>query len=255
MTNDAERGVSSTSKLRIPGTTITNPLPVLNWALRRRGPLTSTGCDHGGFFVTPSAKDRRDALGPSKSTGPDLQMRFLAARAVSADGMSSFAEFKKNKNHKDGFSFQAIVARPHSTGSVLLASKDPSDAPVINCGYLSDSRDLATLREGLKMGRQLAKAKAFEGYGGKEVFPGPEVATDDQLDEYIKSSLHTSNALAGTCRMGADPTAVLDSHLRVKGVTGLRVADASVAPVIPGGQTGAMTYMVAERAAEFISNP
>lgn len=240
---DEHAGISPTSQLRVGNTKLSNPLPVLRWLLRKSGLLTSTGCDHGGFFKTSASRGQTD-----------LQIRFLAARALSPDGMGSFTDFRDASSHKDGFSFQAIAARARSRGEVKLASADPREKAQITTNYLADKLDLETLREGLKLGRKIGSSAAFENYRQQEVYPGPEVQTDEQLDEYIRKTVHTSNALVGTCRIGAasDVEAVVDSNLKVHGVTGLRVCDASVIPRIPGGQTGAAAFMVAERAADLI---
>eukprot|EP00403_Amphidinium_massartii_P039890 CAMPEP_0178435768 /NCGR_PEP_ID=MMETSP0689_2-20121128/34099_1 /TAXON_ID=160604 /ORGANISM="Amphidinium massartii, Strain CS-259" /LENGTH=625 /DNA_ID=CAMNT_0020057853 /DNA_START=29 /DNA_END=1902 /DNA_ORIENTATION=- len=242
---DEQAGISVTSKLRIGGTKIPNPMPLLQWLLFKTGPLTSTGCDHGGYFRTPAC---------SKDAEPDLQMRFLAARALSADGMGTFKNFRDGAAPPDGFSFQSIAARANSKGRVKLASADPTAKPLIEGNYLTDKNDMATLREGLKFSRSLAKQAAFKPYLGKEVFPGADVKTDAQLEAYIASSVHTANALVGTCRMGqaTDPAAVCDPEMKVIGVRNLRVCDASVMPKIPGGQTGACTVMIAERGADLL---
>jgi len=242
---DSKRGISPTSKaFFIMGKKLPNPAWLWEWVTRKSGPLTSPGCDHGGFFRTSEATQEKNS--------PDLQMRFLAVRAVTADGMNSVAKFRDVQNHPDGFSFQNIAARPHSVGRVRLGSSSMADHPVVEGNYLSDPRDVATLREGLKLSRRLAKQDAFKDFVGHEVFPGPEVKTDEQLDAYISESVHTANALVGTCRMGRsdDPLAVCDSEMRVLGVHNLRVCDASVMPKLPGCQTGAPTVMIAERAAE-----
>jgi len=237
------KGISPTSIIRIGGTGLTNPLPIAKWLTQKSGVLTSTGCDHGGFFKTSAAGD-----------SPDLQMRFLAAKAVSPDGMGSFTNFRKTAGHADGFSFQSIAARAHSRGSVKLASTNPADKAKVETGYLRDERDLETIREGLKLGRKIAASPAFDQYRGQEVYPGAHVQSDADLDAYIRGSIHTSNALVGTCRMGvsSDSDAVVDEELKVHGVSGLRVVDASVMPRIPGGQTGSSTFMVAEKAADMI---
>lgn len=244
----AKKGVSVTSKLRIAGTAISHPWPLLEWLFSKSGVLTSTGCDHGGFVHTSAA--------PADSPSPDLQMRFLAARAVTADGMGTFVTFKKTTAHPDGFTFQCIAARPESRGRVLLASADPNEKPVVEGNYLTSKGDVATIREGLRLARTLASQAAFAEYLGEEVFPGPDIVTDTQLDKYIADSVHTANALVGTCRMGAasDPEAAVDQDMRVKGTQGLRVCDSSVMPKLPGGQTGSSTVMIAERASDLILN-
>ena len=234
-------GISVTSKIRVKGTTLTNPKVLLQWLLKRKGPLTSTGCDHGGFFRTKT-----------DLKSPDLQVRFLPAQALSADGMNTFTAFRDTKDLPDGFSFQSIASRSHSKGSVLLKSKNPHDHPVIKTSYFSDKRDLETIREGIKLSRKISSSPAFAQYKGAEIYPGPNVQTDEQIEDYIKNTVHTSNALTGTCKMGNDPMSVVSSQLKVHGVNGLRVIDASIMPKIPGGQTGAPTFMLAEKAAAMI---
>jgi choline dehydrogenase-like flavoprotein len=127
--------------------------------------------------------------------------------------------------------------------------------PAIDGGYLSDPADLKTLREGIKLGRQLGNRAEWGEYLGEEVFPGADVRTDAEIDEYIKNTIHTANALTGTCKMGTGKDSVVTPDLRVNGVHGVRVCDASTIPVIPGGQTATPTVMIAERAAAFLRNP
>jgi choline dehydrogenase-like flavoprotein len=170
-------GISATSKLRIKNTKILNPKIFLQWLLFRQGVLTSTGCDHGGFFKTKDAH-----------TSPDLQMRFLAAKALSADGMATFSKFRDVPGNNDGISFQSIAIRANSRGSVQLASHRARDAPAIRTGYFNDIEDLHTIREGLKLSRRLAtESKALSKYIEEEVFPGPQVKTDAELEDYIRS--------------------------------------------------------------------
>lgn len=237
-----KKGVSVTSKLRLFGKT--NPFPVLEWLFLKKGLLTSTGCDHGAFVRT------------SSSTGqPDLQIRFLAARAVGPDGMTTFTQFRNAKNHEDGYSFQSVACRAKSKGCVRLASSNTHVKPIIDGGYLSSPSDLQTLREGIKLGRHLGSRPEWGEFLGDEVFPGSSVQTDDEIDEYIKNTLHTANALTGTCKMGVGDDAVVGPDLKVIGVQNLRVCDSSIIPVIPGGQTATPTVMIAERAATFIRSP
>jgi len=242
-----KRGISVTSMvIRVAGVVMPHPKFVLEWAIYGTGPLTTPGCDHGGFFRTAAA--------PQGTKSADLQMRFLAARAITADGMGTFTKFKESANLADGFSFQSIAVRPSSRGRVLLASADPDDQPIIEGNYLAEKGDVATIREGLKLSRKMAQQPVFKEMLGEEVFPGPEIQSDAQLDAYIAASVHTANALVGTCRMGPedDAQAVCDPEMRVRGVRGLRVVDASLMPKLPGGQSGAAVVMMAERAAEMI---
>lgn len=126
---------------------------------------------------------------------------------------------------------------------------------MIDAGYLSNESDLATLREGIKLCRQLGRRSEWDEYLGEEVYPGADVRTDDDIDEYIRNTLHTANALTGTCKMGMGKDCVVEPDLKVYGVNGLRVCDSSILPNIPGGQTATPTVMVADRAAAFILNP
>jgi choline dehydrogenase-like flavoprotein len=179
-------------------------------------------------------------------------MRFLAAKALTADGMTTFSQFRNIKKLEDGYSFQSIACRAKSEGSVKLVSSNSHVKPMIDGGYLSNSEDLKTLREGIKLGRKLGTNPDWAEYLGEEVFPGKDVQSDAQIDEYIKNTIHTSNALTGTCKMGTGADAVVGPDLRVLGVNGVRVADSSIIPVIPGGQTGTPTVMIADRASNFI---
>ena len=236
------KGVSVTSKLRFLG--FTNPLPVLKWLFFKRGMLTSTGCDHGAFIRTSS-----------DASQPDLQMRFIAAKALGPDGMTTYTKFRTVRSVEDGYTFQSVAIRAKSLGRVSLASSNSHVKPLIDCGYLSDPDDLTTLRQGIKIARKLGTRPEWGKYLGEEVFPGPDIQTDDEIDEYIRNTVHTANALIGTCKMGLGKDAVVDPNLCVIGVNGLRVCDSSVIPIIPGGQTATPTVMIAERAAALIRNP
>jgi len=235
-----KKGVSVTSKLRLFGKT--NPFPVLKWLFFKRGLLTSVGCDYGAFVKTSASVDDQ----------ADLQIRFLAAKAVNPDGMTSFTEFRNTKKMEDGYTFQSVCVRARSKGCVRLASSNSHIKPIIDTAYLSEESDLATLREGIKLGRKLGNSNTWGVFKGEEVFPGPSVQTDDEIDNYIRNTLHTANALVGTCKMGSGVDAVVGPDLCVIGVNGVRVCDSSVIPKIPGGQTATPTVMIAERAANFL---
>jgi choline dehydrogenase-like flavoprotein len=237
-----QKGVSVTSKLRLFGKT--NPIPVFQWLFFKSGLLTSTGCDHGAFVRTSDSLEQ-----------PDLQIRFLAARALGPDGMTTYTKFRTMKTVEDGYSFQSVACRAKSKGRIRLSSSNSHVKPMIDGGYLSNQDDLATLRAGIKLGRMLGNRPEWGEYLGQEVYPGPDVQTDEEIDEYIRNSLHTANALTGTCKMGTGRGAVVGPDLRVIGVNGVRVADSSVFPCIPGGQTATPTVMIADRAAVFVRQP
>ena len=230
---------------------------VLSYALRRRGPLTSTGCDHGAFVSTGARSDASD-LGESVA---DLQVRLAPGLALTPDGIGSYVEFGRmaaeGKKWPSGLTFQLLAVRPRSRGSISLRSSSPWDAPVFDPAFLSDAggRDADTLRRGLRLSRELAAAPALAALLEEEMHPGAGATSDDELDAYVRLTLHSGNAVVGSAKMGDDGAAsgdVVDSAtLKVHGVSGLRIADASVLPALPGGQTGA-AVVVAERAAALL---
>jgi len=145
-----------------------------------------------------------------------------------------------------------VALYPKARGTLRLGSPDPSAAPVIDPKLLSQPGEIDSLIRALKIARKVFASEAFEQYGGIEVAPGPDVQSDAELDAYIRATGYTVHHPVGTCRMGSDDAAVVDPQLRVGGIKGLRVADASVMPSIIGGNTNAPCVMIAERAADFI---
>jgi choline dehydrogenase len=142
--------------------------------------------------------------------------------------------------------------RPQSRGSVSLRSADPAAAPVIQPRYLSDPVDRQIVIDGLKFARRLCGAEALAPYRDVEMVPGLDVRTDDEMLDYARRNGSTVYHAAGTCRMGNDERAVVDSSLRLHGIEGLRVADASVMPTITSTNTNATTIMIAEKAADMV---
>ena len=140
-------------------------------------------------------------------------------------------------------------------GTIRLQSPNPDAKASIQPNYLTDAEgyDLAMLVEGVKLSREIFAAKPFDAYRGDEIFPGAATQTDADITTFIRRKAETVYHPIGTCRMGNDGDAVVDPELRVHGVAGLRVADASVMPTLPGGNTNAPTVMIAERAADFIA--
>jgi choline dehydrogenase len=149
-----------------------------------------------------------------------------------------------------GYALVAAVVAPDSRGTVRLASADPEAAPLIDPGFLTDSRDTDRLEAGLEIVRQAGASAAFDEFRAAEVWPGPEVTTSGGLREYIRRGVGSYYHPAGTCGMGA----VVDAELRVHGIAGLRVADASVIPVIPNAHPNATVLAIAEKAADLIGN-
>jgi choline dehydrogenase len=141
---------------------------------------------------------------------------------------------------------------PRSRGSVRLASAEPGTPPLIDPNYYADARDLEIFAAGLRATREIGRAAALDQWRGEEVLPGPGVTDDASLHAYLRRNLKTYAHPGGTCRIGADRDAVVDADLRVHGISGLRVADASVMPSAPSANTNATVYAIAERAASLI---
>jgi choline dehydrogenase len=152
-----------------------------------------------------------------------------------------------------GFTIAFSAVRPHSRGSVTLASNKAEVAPLIDPGLLTDERDMRTMLSALRLTRQIGSAHALAEWRKEEAQPGPTVRTEEQERDYLRRSTGSYSHAVGTCRLGVDERAVTDLQLRVRGIDGLRVADASVMPSIPGAGTNAAVFAIAERAAAIIA--
>jgi choline dehydrogenase len=152
------------------------------------------------------------------------------------------------------FSILPGLIYPRSAGEVRLESRDPRVPAVVDPKYFSDEADLEHLLKGIHQAREIAATDPLRAYGAREVFPGPECKTDDAIRAAIRATCNTIFHPVGTCKMGpdADPMAVVDASLRVRGVQGLRVVDASIMPRIVGGNTNAPVIMIAEKAADLL---
>jgi len=204
----------------------------LRWALLRRGPM-AVGVMMGGMIsrVMPESKT------------PDYQF-FLSTVS---------AEERGAKPHSwSGFTFNFYPMRPTSRGRVRIKSADPKAHPSMQFNYLSTDYDRSMMLAGMKLTRKLAATRAFAAYVAGEYKPGPQVRSDDEMLAYIRSAATTGFHPCGTCRMGSSADAVVDPRLRVRGVQGLRVVDASVMPALVSGNTNAATLMIAEKAADLI---
>ena len=144
--------------------------------------------------------------------------------------------------------------RPTSRGQVTLRDQDPSSAPLIQPNYLSTEEDRAVAVAGLKFTREIMAAPALRPFSPQELKPGAHLTRDEELAHAAGDLGTTIFHPVGTCKMGKDPMAVVDDHLRVHGVKGLRVVDASIMPTITSGNTNAPTVMIAEKGAEFIKD-
>lgn len=153
---------------------------------------------------------------------------------------------------QDGFLIRTCQLRPESVGFVKLASADPREKIAIQNNFLSTPTDRETLRRSVRMVREIVEQKPFEGVKGAELNPGPEVKSDDEIDAFVRENLTTVFHPVGTCRMGKDDQAVVDLNMKVKGIEGLRIIDASLMPDLTSGNTNAPTIMIAERGADII---
>jgi choline dehydrogenase len=155
-----------------------------------------------------------------------------------------------------GFVLQLDLLRPTSRGELTLASANPRDKVRLQFNYLSTEEDMRNTVNGLRLARENIAQKAFDDFRGREIFPGPDMKTDRELVDYLRSTAETDFHPVSTCRMGNDEMAVVDGEMRVHGIKGLRVVDASVMPRVTSGNTNAPTQMIAARAADFIlGNP
>jgi len=178
----------------------------------------------------------------SDAASPDLQFFFGPIQYVD----------EQYRVDGPAFTFAPILARPQSRGTVTLRSKDPADLLAVDPHYLECSADLDVLVDAIGLARELVSAKAFAPFRGRELAPGDEVRDRAGLVRYVRASASTVWHPVGTCKMGKDRDAVVDPALRVHGVDGLRVADASIMPTITSGNTNAATIMIAEKAADMI---
>ncbi len=205
---------------------------IAKYLLFRKGPLTSNVAEAGGFLKT-----RPDLA------AVDLQFHFTPAYFLEHG-------FENPEGH--GFSFGPTLIRPQSRGHLFLRSSDPWEPPAIVANYFDNAADLDVLVAGVKLSRRLAQTRSLDRFRGPEVRPGPQVQSDQEIAEFIRNKFQTVYHPVGTCKMGSDEMAVVDAQLRVRGIEGLRVVDASVIPVIVSGNTNAPTIMIAEKAADLI---
>ncbi len=209
----------------------------LEWSLFRTGILSSCLVEAGGFM---------DLDGDGR---PEIQIHTLAM-ASTAWGKLAGGE------PAHGYSVAPCCLTSHSRGRIRLRSSNPQDPPLIDANFLSDARDVRNLMNGVRVARRFLRAPALARFIDGELMPGSAVGDDDAaLEAYVRANAQNAFHPVGTCAMGSGADAVVDPQLRVRGIQGLRIADASVMPVIVRGNTTAPTVMIAERASAFIRQP
>lgn len=212
--------------------------------LRLVGEALKYATTRGGFLSLPSAPLLAFLKTRPDMESPDVQMH-LVPYAIKNP--------KRRELHDwPGMTIACYQLRPESLGSIHIRSADPAAQPAIRFNFLSDSIDQRAMIDGFRMMRKIMAAPAMDELRGDEFSPGTDVVTDEQIIDYIRTKAETAYHPMGTCRMGPGPNAVVDDHLRVHGISGLRIADASIMPTMPSGNTNAPCIMIGEKAADLI---
>ncbi|KVM83265.1 GMC family oxidoreductase [Burkholderia stagnalis] len=204
---------------------------LLRFRRERRGMLTSNFAEGGGFLKTRAELD-----------APNIQLHFVVALVD---------DHARRLHTGHGMSCHVCLLRPRSRGAVTLQSADPLAAPRIDPAFFDDPRDLDDMVAGFKLTRRLMQAPALAGWITRDLFTA-NVTTDDEIRDVLRQRTDTVYHPVGTCRMGRDALAVVDPQLRVRGLQGLRIVDASVMPTLIGGNTNAPTIMIAEKAVDLM---
>lgn len=207
-----------------------------------RAYLTGTG----PATVLPSGLHGFVRLAES-SDAPDIQFMF---RGAPRDASPWFPGVKPA--YPDGYSIRPVLLHPASRGAVTLSSASPDAPPSIDPNIFADLADIVLLRQGLKIARELGASAALAPFRERELTPGAELRTDMEIDAFMRRTVMTAHHPAGTCRMGGDEASVVDTQLKVRGIEGLRIADASVMPDLVSGNINATVMMIAERCAAFL---
>lgn len=231
---DYVSGWQTTSDVPIGGTlkgTLKMAAAIVEHRRKRTGAMTTCYAEAGGFWsVMPDAP------------APDVQWHFVPA-VLEDHGRENVKGY--------GFSLHACVLRPESRGTVRLGSRDAAAAPVIDPNFLDDDRDMAVLRAGVRLSHRIVETPPMQAFGPTDRHP-VDLNDDAALDELIRNRADTVYHPVGTCRMGADADSVVDPTLKVRGLDGLWIADASVMPKIVSGNTNAPSIMIGERCADFV---
>jgi choline dehydrogenase-like flavoprotein len=205
---------------------------MLEWRRQRSGMLTTNFAEAGGFIKSSPGEPI-----------PDLQLHFVIGKLIDHGRKTVFGH---------GYSCHVCVLRPKSRGRVTLVSADPTAAPRIDPNFLAERDDLDRLVRGFKLMRTILSQRALADHGARELETSAAAQTDEQIEAFVRGHADTIYHPVGSCRMGSGPLDVVDSQLRVHGMQGLRVVDASIMPSIIGGNTNAPTIMIAEKASDLI---
>jgi choline dehydrogenase len=206
---------------------------VLKYYTQRKGILTFTAGIAYGFVKTQADMEE-----------PDVQFHFAHASYGDAQ--------KRDLEREPGMTLTVYQCRPDSKGSIHAKSSDPNASPAIRPNYLAEPGDQRVLVDGMKIGRRIINNAVMDKYRAFEMNPGDKIQTDDEWLDFARSNGQTTYHVVGTCKMGHDPMAVVDDQLRVHGIAGLRVIDASIMPTVPSGNTNAAVIMIAEKGADLI---
>ncbi len=205
---------------------------VFEWRKQRSGMFTTNFAEAGGFIKSQ----------PGEAT-PDLQLHFVIGKLL---------DHGRKPTIGHGYSCHVCLLRPQSRGSVQLASKDPLAAPLIDPNFLAEPDDMSRMLRGFKLMRRVLQQPALAALGGRELPMTAKAQTDAEIEAVIREWADTIYHPVGTCRMGNGPLDVVDAQLKVHGIEGLRVVDASIMPRVVSGNTNAPTIMIAEKAADMI---
>ncbi len=202
------------------------------WLTHGNSMISSTLSEAGGFLKTDQSLDR-----------PDIQHHFV---------IGLIDDHLRKLHYGYGYSCHVCLLRPYSRGTVSLASTEYNDAPLINPNFLTDNRDLDTLIKGAKMTQNILNTPPLKKYQKREIYGVHSNLTDKEWEQHIRNRADTIYHPVGTCKMGKDPLAVVDSSLKIRGLNNIRVADASIMPTITSGNTNAPTIMIGEKCATMI---
>ena len=263
-------GIGDPQRLRAAGVEVVHALPgvgenlqdhldiVMNW--RSKGLMSVFAVTRGLRQLTVGLRYMLRGSGPGRQNfleaGAFIPSREGLSRAdIQVHGvLALMRDHGKVKATEDGFSLHLCQLRPESRGRIGLHSADAFADPRIEANYLATPEDRRVLRESVRIGRRVVGQAALTPYRGDELSPGDAVVSDEQIDAWVRATAETIYHPVGTCKMGTadDTLAVVDAELRVRGLHGLRVVDASVMPALVSGNTNAPTIMIAEKAADMI---